>query len=533
MSGLYRGMGTRSLALAAYGALALACTGSIGGAGNEDKQAPGATTTTTEPLVCDPANEHVIGLSPLRRLTRTELRNTLRDLFPSKLPVLDIPADSLMDGFDNNEAAQLASPVFVEKWQKAAAAVATAATFTCTDAGCLVDSLVPRLYRRPVTDEERTRFVAFVNAQGSFDTGARMLVEALLQSPSFLYRPEVNATLSGYEVATRLSYLFWQSMPDDVLFEAAKSGALTTREGIEKEARRLIADPRAKAAIADFHRQWLQLDKMTTMSRDKTLFPAFTDQTPAALFDATTKLVDHQFWNGTFDSLLSEPKAFVNDLTAPLYGVAKPNSTTPVLLELNPAQRAGILTHAGFLASKAHEKFDAPILRGVFVLDKFLCAPPPPPPPNVADIPEASGDVPKTTRQRIEQSHAQGGCKNCHDTIHGVGFLFNNYDAVGAWRTKENGIDVDSSGYVKDLGSDIDGNYDSAVALSKQMAKSERVKQCFSRQWFRFAYGRTETSKDACAVQAMVKALDAAKGNMREMLVQMVLADTFRFKGGN
>src|SRR5205085_4763163 len=100
-------------------------------------------------------------------------------------------------------------------------------------------------------------------------------------------------------------------------------------------------------------------------------------------------------------------------------------------IDLNPAERAGILTHAGFLASKAHEKFDAPILRGVFVLDKFLCAPPPPPPPDVADIPESTGGTPKTTRQRIEQSHAQGGCKNCHDTIHGVGFLFNNYDAVG------------------------------------------------------------------------------------------------------
>lgn len=520
----------RCLAIAS---LTLACTGSIGGAGSDERQPlPGDDKTTiTEPLVCDPANEHVIGLTPLRRLTRTELRNTLRDLF-GKTVEIDLPADSLMDGFENNEAAQLASPVFVEKWQKAANALANGATITCKDAACLVDTFVPKAYRRPITTEERDRFIAFVNAQGTFDAGARMLIEALLQSPSFLYRPEVADALTGYEVATRLSYLFWQTMPDDALFEAAKSGSLTTREGIEKEARRLIADPRARAAIADFHRQWLQLDKIPTMSHDKVLFPDYTDATPAALADATNKLVDHQFWNGTFESLLTEPKAFVNDLTAPLYGVAKPNSTTPVLLDLNPAQRAGILTHAGFLASKSHEKFDAPILRGVFVLDKFLCAPPPPPPPNVKDIPEASGEVPKTTRQRIEQSHAQGGCKNCHDTIHGVGFLFNNYDAVGAWRTKENGIDVDASGFIKGLG-DVDGTYDSAVALSKQMAKSDRVKQCFSRQWFRFAYGRTETSKDACAVQAMTKALDAAKGNMREMLVQMVLADTFRFKGGN
>ncbi len=529
--------------LVALFSIALGCVGSITGGENEKEGTPPNRAVTSEPLVCDASNEHAIGPAPMRRLTRTELRNTVRDLFPTVKLEVDLPADSLVDGFDNNETALTASPMFVEKWSKAATALANAAAPSApckpTEAerpACaqtFVDAFVPRAYRRPITADERARFAGFVVEQAKthgFETAIAMLIDAVLQTPAFLYRPEESTgALSGYEVATRLSYLMWQTMPDAPLFDAARAGELTTREGVEKHARRMLADPRAKAAIADFHRQWLQLDKMTTVSRDRALFPAFTDATPAALAESTKLFAEHQFWNGSFESLLTEPRAFVNDTLAPLYGVAKPGAMT--LVDLDSKQRAGLLTQTGFLATKAHEKFDAPILRGVFVLERFLCAPPPPPPPDVADIPPAEGETPKTTRQRIEASHSSGGCKNCHDTIHGVGFLFNNYDAVGAWRTTENGIAVDSSGVIKGLG-DMDGTYNGAVALSTAMAKSERVKQCFSRQWFRFAHGRTETHADGCAVVAMQKALDVAKGNMREMLVQMVLADAFRFKGG-
>jgi hypothetical protein len=382
----------RYLALTAV--MTLGCVGAIG-ASEGDNNAPSpppSNTSTTEPLVCDATNEHAIGPSPLRRLTRNEIRNTIRDLFPTITVTIDLPADSLVDGFENNETAQTASPILVEKWAKAAAEIGDAARATapCKPAteserpACaktFVDSFVPRAYRRPITTEERERLAAFVVEQArtqGFETAIAMLIDGVLQSPSFLYRPEESTdALSGYEVATRLSYLMWQTMPDATLFEAAKNGELENREGIEKHARRMLADPRAKTAIADFHRQWLQIDKMTTMARDKTLFPAFTDATPAALAESTKLFVDHQFWNGSFDALLTEPRAFVNDTLAPLYGLPAPGSATPVLLNLDPKQRAGLLTQAGFLASKAHEKFDAPILRGVFVLERFLCAPPP------------------------------------------------------------------------------------------------------------------------------------------------------------
>lgn len=518
--------------------LSAACVGSIGGGDEEKKDTP-PTTTTDTPLVCDPSAP-TYGPSPLRRLSRTELRNTLKDLFPGvTLPDVELPADSLVDGFDNNEAAQTATPVLVEQWSTGANAIGRAIKQSCAgDVAACADAFVkdfgPRVYRRPLDGDEIARFTAFVVEQSKtngYDGAISMLIEALLQSPSFLYKPE-GADLSGYEIATRVSYLLWQTMPDATLFDAAKKGELSTKEGVETHARRMLADPRAKPAIADFHRQWLSLDSIGTMSRDRTLFPAFTDQTPGLLRDATSKYVDHVFWDGkgTLESLLTEPKAYVNDTLAPLYGVAKPGPEL-TLVDLDPKKRAGILTHAGFLADKAHEKFDSPIKRGVFVLGRFMCAPPPPPPPNVKDIPESGPtDAPKTTRMRVEEGHALGGCKGCHDRIDGVGFLFDHYDAVGAWRDQENGLPIDATGGISELG-DMDGSYDGAVSLSQAMGKSGRVRECFSRQWFRFAYGRTETSKDGCAVQAMVKALEGSGGNMKEMIVQLVVSDAFR-KGG-
>ena len=312
--------------------------------------------------------------------------NTLKDSFPGvTLPDVELPADSLVDGFDNNQAAQTATPVLVEQWSTGANKVGNAGETDvcgrrrhlrrCAREGFSVRACIAgRSMATRLRVSARSCRKAKTNG---YDGAISMLVEALLQSPSFLYKPE-GSDLTGYEIATRVSYLLWQTMPDATLFDAAKNGELATREGVEAHARRMLADPRARPAIADFHRQWLSLDSIGTMSRDRTLFPAFTDQTPRLLRDATSKYVDHVFWDGkgTLESLLTEPKAYVNDTLAPLYGVAKPGPEL-TLVDLDPTKRAGILTHAGFLADKAHEKFDSPIKRGVFVLERFMCAPPP------------------------------------------------------------------------------------------------------------------------------------------------------------
>lgn len=500
--------------------------------------------------------EVAIGKAPMRRLNRTEYLNTVRDLFaPIELPELNVTADKAVDGFDNNVETQTVFPVLVEAYYGAALDISAAAVQNLSallpcpsgspaeQASCgkqFAASFGEKAYRRPLTAAELSGFETFLeveSAKHGFSTALEMLIQGILLSPHFLYRPEFGAPdpskpaaapLTGYELASRLSYFLWQTMPDEALFAAAASGALETQAGLESEALRMVDDPRARAAVADFHRQWLELDQIKTMSRDTALFPAFNDTVPAHLHEASARYLDHLFWEseGTLDELLLAPKAYVNDALAPLYGLPPTGSQDLALVDLDPARRAGFLTQAGPMAGMAHEKFDAPILRGVFVLERLLCSPPPPPPPNVADIPPPeAGSGPMTTRERIEKTHVAAACKGCHETIDNLGFAFNNYDAVGQFRTEENGLPVDATGAHPELGA-----YNGAIELSKQLAGSERVKACVVTHWFRFGMGRSEATDDACELDRLKASFDASGGSFRDLVVDIVRSDSFRYR---
>jgi hypothetical protein len=282
----------------------------------------------------------------------------------------------------------------------------------------------------------------------------------------------------------------------------------------------------------DFHRQWLELDRIANMNRDEALFPAFSPELPAVMHEATEQYVDHVFWegDGRLSSLLLEPKAYVNDALAPVYGVDPPGSSELTLVDLDPSQRAGLLTQAGLLAGMAHEKFDAPIIRGTFVLKRLLCSPPPPPPPDVPDIPPANpADKPMTTRQRVEETHRNAGCIACHENIDGAGFGFNHFDAIGQYRTEENGLPVDASGKLP-VASDVAGPFYGAIELSQKLADSADVEACVVSQYYRFGMGRSEAREDACAEASLTEAFRASGGNMRDLLLGVVLSDSFRYR---
>jgi hypothetical protein len=532
------------------GALSLAgCEGILGG--------PAETDPDKDPENLDCSEGIVLGPSPLRRLSRTEYQRTVRQLFaPLQIPDLDIVPDKAASGFDNNEKTQTVTPdlvndYFVAAGQVAGVVSANAAAFAgCSYgspaeaqacAGQVASSFGPRAYRRPLTDAEQATLESFLIANAEkhgFETALGMLVQGVLNSPHFLYRPEWGVPdpstpdalpLDSYELASRLSYFLWQSMPDDALFAAAESGALAKPEGLRAEAERLLADGRAREAVADFHRQWMDLDLMKEMSRDTTLFPAWNNSTmPPVLAEATAKYLDHVFWDseGTLSELLTAPKAYVNDTIAPLYGVAPPGSSELVLVDLDAGQRAGILTQAGPMAAMAHEKFDAPIIRGVFILRKMLCAKLGAPPPDVPDIPPADeGEGPMTTRMRIEQSHTGNTCTSCHDRINPLGFAFGHYDAAGQWRTEENGLPIDATGETFNL-----GEYDGAIELSGMLAASEDVRACVVTHWFRFAMGRTEAPDDGCALDALTGTFTEGGGTMRDLLLDIVSSDSFRYR---
>ncbi len=525
-----------------------ACAGTISPPGSGGSGDSGDGTGRAVTCVAETA---LPGAAPLRRLSRTEYQNAVRDLFAGMtIPKLDLPSDKPVDGFDNNVATQAATPILVESYGTASRAITQAIPNVRTFMGCdpaaaacasqFIRAFGARAFRRPPLGEDVSRYEAFFREQATRfgpEAAGRLLTQAMLLAPQFLYRPEMaqpdpgnrgRRSLDGYEVATRLSFFLWQTIPDPDLLNAAERGELVTLAGVEKQARRMLADARALAAVGDFSRQWLGLERTRGIVRDRMRFPAFDSNLPQALYDATVRYVERAFWEGgTVSSLLTEPRAFANGPVARLYGLPGDGRAEMALVSLDPKQRAGLLTQAGVMAGLAHEQADAPILRGTYVLEHFLCAPSPPPPPEVPDIaPGDQADRPRTTRQRVEELHSLGGCQACHHRIDPLGFLFSHYDALGQYRTVDNNLPVKAAAKVAAVAPDIDGMYSDAIELSAKLAASRRVNECFTRQIFRFALGRTESDPEICAIAEATK---AAKGNLRELLVQLPLTHPFRY----
>jgi hypothetical protein len=544
--------------------------GKTPGAGGAAPGGPAGTTQggpaitgpgSKSPATLDCSGKQAAAPAPLARLTNLEYRNTVLELFPGiTIPEVDLPADNVVEGFDNNAKAQTPSPTLIEQYranaQAAGAAVAARvdvalpckATTAAEQDSCgkqWIDTFTPRAYRRPITADERVRLNAlFASAKTSygFNTAVSMVVQAVLQSSSFLYRVELGgpaksgvAALSGYELASRLSYFFWDSMPDKELTDAAASGALDTATGVEDQARRLLDDPKAHDAVASFFRQWLRFDKMNRMEKSATLYPAWNEDMAASLRTSTEKFVDRVFWDmgGSLNALLTDSSTFVDANIAPIYGLpatgAKTSATSMTLTDTNPAQRSGILTQAGLMAAFAHETTDSPVLRGVFVLDRLLCSAPPPPPPGVTgSITETTGSAqPMTTRDRFALTHEAGECASCHHTIDGFGFGFEHYDAIGKWRETENGFNINAKGWI--VGTrDADGEFDGAVELGQRLAQSTQVSDCVASQWFRYSLGLGAADVNSCDVAPATKAFTANDGDMRELMIATVMSDAFR-----
>jgi hypothetical protein len=523
------------------------------GGGSVIPVAPPAANCGTAPLAA---------AAPLSRLTNLEYQNTLKALFPNlTLPDADLPSDVVVEGFDNNAKAQTPSPALIEQYRLSAQTVAAAvsanpsavlpcqATGSAQEDSCgaqFIDTFVARAYRRPLTADERTRYVGFFSSAKSaydFPTAIGMVVRATLQSPAFLYRVELGgpakngvAPLNGYELASRLSYFFWDTMPDDELLAAAKSGALQSAAGVEEQARRLLEDPQAKNAVSKLFKQWLRFDKMDRMPKNAGQFPDWNDQVADSLRSSTNLFVDRVFWDmdGSLRALLTDTSTFVDELTAPIYGLPKPvvakaDPTGMLLADTSMQQRSGILTQAGLLAAFAHETNDSPVLRGVFVMDRLLCSAPPPPPPGVtgAITETTQSGAPMTTRDRVAMTHESGTCAGCHHSIDGFGFGFSHYDAIGRWRDTENGLNVDARGWLTNPNG-IETKYDGVVELGQALAKSDQVRDCVASQWFRYSLSLGAADVDSCSFAPVAKAFKDSDGNMQELMIATVTSDAFR-----
>ncbi|WP_437647513.1 DUF1592 domain-containing protein [Sorangium sp. So ce362] len=528
------------------------CTGSLGDPEGGGGPVPGGLPGGAAP-------SQVAGRSMFPRLSHAQWESTVRDLLRlDDRPGLSasFTSDPLGGVFDNNEAALQVTPGLWSDYQRAAEELAA---MVAGDQGKL-ERIVPadlpagpearaqafverfgeRAFRRPLTAGERGTYLALFDrgkelfeGEDPFVAGVRAATEAFLQSPHFVYRVELGAgpakggliPLSGYEIATKLAYLFWNTMPSDELLEAAKAGELSTHEAVRGYAERMLEDPRAREVVSAFHRQLYDYEHYHDLNKDQALYPEFVPEMGDDMQREAELFVDHIVFEkerGLTD-LLTSRTAFVNDHLAAAYGVDGEFSNQFKQVELDKAERSGLLTRLGFLASRATARQPDSIHRGVFVNLRILCAALPAPPDNVTGLPPGEH---ATNRERVAAHTGKGTCgAACHATmINPAGFAFEHYDAIGKYRTTDNGVPVDAAD-VYYLGGEP-RSYEDAIAFSQLLAESSEAHACYARRWVEFAHGREVGAKD----RELIKELgEASRGgaSTKELLLQIVSSTSF------
>jgi hypothetical protein len=467
----------------------------------------------------------------LRRLTHSQYNNTVRDLLGDETRPADrLPPEDFVDGFKNQIAAQDISPVLAEAYNSAAERLAKAAfrggtddqglipckPRSARDAQCraqFVRSFGLRAFRRPLTDSEQRRYEqAFEKAAsgGTFFDGAQLVVEAMLQSPKFLFHSGVGGR--AYRAASSLSYFLWDTMPDAELLESAASGELLTPAGLDAAIARMLRDPKARQGVDEFVSQWLRFDLALGAVKDRALYPQFNPELAAAMSEESRRLIADIVWNGrSFMEVFTAGYAFVNSDLASLYGLKAPQAEFARIAFPPDSDRAGVIGQALFLAMTSKPGETSPTVRGYFVRDRFLCQQVPDPPPGInSSLPPLSEDKPQTNRQRLHEHTINAACRGCHNLMDPIGFGLERYDAIGRRREKqtirfepnrlERGkktvtveLPLDASGVVEGI---ADSAFSSAKELGEVLARSAECQECIVKQLFRYAFGRRETPAD-------------------------------------
>lgn len=521
---------------------------------------PDPPTTTPAGVVCDSSFRG--SAAPMRFLTNVEFDNTIRDLLGlSESVTQDLPSDTPPHGFDNNAAQSGYSQLRVRRMFDAAEKagdlyaqnpIDLSCALEAADPACLdlfYDNLGRRAFRRSLNPAEKASLAGVWNDLVELSPRERLaaVVQAMLVSFQLNFRPELGdsaaavpadgyVALAGEEVATRMSYFLWNSLPDAELFAAAASGALSTADGIRQQAKRLLAHPRARGSIGNFADQWLGTRRLPDKpDKDSVWFPTYTPDLVTAMRRELQSFVADAVLRGPsgFSQLLTGTTTTVNAALAEVYGVPAPaegaDGWGPV--NLPSAQRRGVLTTPGFLSVHAQNKYPSPITRGLFVLTELRCQTIAAPPPGATTMgSEAPGTAP--TNRETKEAHSNNPvCRGCHTLIDPPGYAFEIYDAVGHYQTTERVADgtaktVNATANV--VGTDFDGTYQNALEMIPRLAESKEVRSCVATQLFRYAQGRLETEADACNIALLTSALERSGGDLAELMVNLMSADPFR-----
>ena len=544
------GMKARLAALAS--AALMACSqGDPASPSLDDGSSDAGPVTGSGPSTPSTADD--LGSVTLRRLNAVEYDNTVRDLLGcTSHPGAAFPPDDGAYGFTNIGAALSISPLLFEQYEISAEKLAALAVenpdvmvceaMSTADAdACAARILGPflrRAWRRRVAPDEieaLTSVVAKAVEHGlAFREAIQVAVKAALLSPNFLFRVEIDGdpnantphALDDDELASRLSYFLWSTMPDDALFAFADAGKLSDARVLDRQVRRMLADPKAQALIDNFASQWL-LHTLAESSRDATLFPSFDDDLRAAMAGETKAFVgSFLFGDERLPDMLDASFSFLNGRIAAHYGIAGVTGSEFVRVPLSAdSHRGGLLTQASILTMTSIPTRTSVVRRGEWVLSELLCSPPPPPPPNVPALPVTV--TVGTMRQRLEEHRKNPACQSCHTQMDPIGFALEHYDAIGRWRDTDQGLPIDATGKTP-AGRAFDGG----AELAKVVKDDPRFIDCATRKLFTYALGRVPAGYDERRLKGLVKSFARDDYRAKDLIVNIIGSDAFRMRRG-
>ncbi len=406
----------------------------------------------------------------------------------------------------------------------------------------IIGSFARRAYRRPVTAAEVDRLFGIFKMVrvdgGRFESGIKLALQAVLVSPNFLFRgefqpqpdnPQAVHAVNDYALATRLSYFLWSSMPDDELFAQAAKGTL--RQNLEHEVKRMLEDPKAHSLVENFADQWLQIRNLAMMTPDKEAFPEFDEDLRSAMGGETERFFEFIMkQNRSVLEFIDADYTFLNERLARHYGIKGVRGNGFQRVSLKGSQRGGLLTQASILTITSTPTRTSLVKRGKWVLENILGTPPPPAPPGVPVLKEEKGAaLTGTMRQRMEQHRVDPVCASCHARMDPIGFGFENYDGIGAWRNKDGEFPIDASGKLFS-GESFDGAGGLKAILLKR--KRDQFVRCLSEKMLTYALGRGLEHYDKCAVDKIVKDLGRNGYRFSSLVMEVVQSTPFEMRRG-
>jgi hypothetical protein len=402
----------------------------------------------------------------------------------------------------------------------------------------IVANLARRAFRRPVTPQEVDRLVSFITLarkhRDSFEEGLCQSLQAMLVSPNFLFRieegGEVSQAISDHELASRLSYFLWSSMPDDELMQLADKQMLHRADVLEAQVRRMLKDPKSRALVENFGGQWLELRKLESVKPDRQRFPVFDEYLRMSMRRETELFFENVIrQDRSILDFIDADYTFLNERLAQLYKL--PNVKGPEFRKVSlsgDTERGGVLTQAAILTVSSYATRTSPVLRGKWILEKILNAPPPPPLPDVPNLDESKIGSAASLRQQLEAHRQNATCASCHARMDPLGFGLENFDAIGAWRTQDGKFPIDASGVLPD------GRTFKGPVELKTILKADRnaFAEGLTEKLMIYALGRGLESSDKPAVKQIVSDLAADDYRFSKLVIEIARSIPFQRRRG-